>query len=379
MNKCLRTSALLLATVATAFAGGGCFSWSFSEPTAANPPPVPAAVNTAPTLPNVNVFGEVDGALPKPTPPSGLTSALRQHTFLADGADADVSVSPDGQWLVFTSTRHSTHPKIYLQNVNGVTVTQLTTDDADDAGPVFSPDGKRIAFASNRSGNWSLYMMDLDGKNTVQLTNSRTQDLHPSFSPDGNWLAYSSLGARSGQWELWIIDIASNTRKMVGEGLFPAWSPNKQVSKIAFQKARQRGSRHYAIWTIDIDNGEPRRPTEIAVSPNAALVTPAWSPDGTQLAFASIVDVRTPDGLSTATQHDVWIIDADGRNRRRVTDGIATVLSPTFASTGALYFISNRQGQESIWSVTPPASPALAAQPKPTSPQATVETAPTTP
>jgi Tol biopolymer transport system component len=306
--------------------------------------PAPQPIAASAVVHPVNAFGEVDG-IAQPSHAGVVNAALRQHTFLPEGADADVSVDPTGQWIVYTSTRHNEHPKIYVQKTDGVSVTQLTTDDADEANPAFSPDGKKIAFASNRSGHWSIYVMDADGKNVMQVTNARTHDLHPSWSPDGTELAYSSLGARSGVWEIWTIELNTGSRKMIGEGLFPSWSPAKDVNKIAFQRARQRGTHTFSIWTLELEKGEPRRVTEVASSGNSALVSPSWSPDGKEIAFASVVE--TAPGTR---QHDVWVIDADGNNRRRITDGVGVALSPVFAADGSLYYISDRSGPETVWS-----------------------------
>lgn len=346
------------------------------------PPAAPVAAVAAPTpvgpVTPVSVFGDVDKTV-SPAKRSSALAAFRQHTFLADGADADIELDPSNAWMVFTSTRHSARPKIYLQKTDGVTVTQLTADDADDANPTFSPDGKWIAFASNRTGRWAIYTMNTDGKSVVQVTNSRSHDLHPSFSPDGKTLVYCSLGVRSQEWELWTVDLATGARRMIGEGLFPVWSPDKTVDRIAFQKPRKQGSRLFSIWTIDLVDGEPRRVTEVATSGTAALVTPSWSPDGKVLAFASIVD-PTP---TAQAQHDLWMVNADGTGRQKLTDGVGNVLSPAFASSGRLFFISDRAGAESVWSLKgssgeTPVAPEVAAAPTeaaaPAEKQATTET-----
>jgi Tol biopolymer transport system component len=253
--------------------------------------------------------------------------------------------------MVFSSTRHHVKPEIYLQRVDGTSVTQLTSDPAEDVQPVFSPDGKHIAFASTRAGSWDIYAMDLDGKNVTQVTSGPAQDMHPSFSPDGTRLAYCSIGGRSNQWELWVVNLATRERKMIGYGLFPSWSPDKNVDRIAYQRARQRGSRWFSLWTVDLVDGEARRITEVAVSSNAAIVTPVWAPDGKRLAFATIVEPAQMNKGKLRGQQDIWVIDADGGNRHRVTDGTGTNLCPSWAADNRVYFISDRGGQENIWSV----------------------------
>jgi TolB protein len=193
--------------------------------------------------------------------------------------------------------------------------------------------------------------MDLDGRNVTQVTSGPSQDMHPSFSPDGSRLAYCSIGGRSGQWELWTVNLSTRERKMIGYGLFPAWSPDKSVDRIAFQRARQRGSRWFSLWTLDLIDGEARKVTEVAVSSNAAIISPSWSPDGKRLAFATVVDPAQMNKGKPRGQQDVWVIDADGANRHRLTDGSGTNLTPCWAGDNRVFFVSDRGGHENVWSV----------------------------
>ena len=295
----------------------------------------------------LNIFGEFDGQHRSAVKQIG-EAGFQQHTYVDEGYDTDIVIDPTGQYMVFASTRHNEHPDLYLQRVDGLSVTQLTNDAADDAFPCFSPDGRQIAFSSTRSGNWQIYTMDADGRNVVQQTNGLMQAVHPSFSPDGKKLVYAALGGRSAQWELWTVDLTRGEKRMIGYGLFPSWSPDKTVSRIAFQRPRQRGSRWFSLWTLDLVDGEARRVTEIAASTNAAVISPSWSPDGKRLAFSTVVDpARESNGKH---QQDVWTINADGSGRKRVTDGNGSNLTPFWANDSRIYFISDRGGQECVWS-----------------------------
>jgi Tol biopolymer transport system component len=328
-----------VAFIGTLAVASGCAETvSPPGPTAIKPVAAPVQPPVA-TLP-VEVLGDL--AAPDSTAVAQPSSAaFQRHTFASDGRDSDVAVDPSGKWLVYTSTRHSERPDLYLQKTDGVSVVRLTDDPADDAFPVFSPDGKTIAFSSTRSGNWDVYTMDTDGKHVVQVTSGPSQDLHPSFSPDGTRLVYCSLSGRGDNWEIWVANLSTGERRIVGSGLFPTWSPDKGLDRIAFQRARQRGSRTFSLWTLDLVDGEARRVTEVASLPDAAIVSPAWSPDGQKLAFATIHGAKK----------EVWTVDADGSNRQRLTDGVASNLNPTWAADNRIYFISDRGSAGSIWSV----------------------------
>lgn len=330
------------------------------------PEPQPSAAvftDTDDAAPQVNMFGEVNGVARTVATPIG-DQGFQQQTYVDEGYDSDVTISPNGKLLAFASTRHSEHAGIYTQRVDGTAVTKLTAEDADNAFPTFSPDGKQIAFCSTRSGSWNIYLMDIEGRNVVQITSGETQCVHPSYSPDGGRLVYSALGERTNEWELWTVNLTTGEKRQIGYGLFPSWSPSKQVERIAFQRARQRGSRWFSLWTLDLVEGEARQVTEVAVSSNAAIVSPSWSPDGKRLVFATIVNpvppVASANNSKTAapvthrkSEQDLWTIAADGSDRRRLTDGNGINLSPVWSGDNRVYFISDRSGPECVWSVRP--------------------------
>jgi TolB protein len=297
----------------------------------------------------VNVFGEMKTLRPGPVRPVG-DSNFQQHTFLDQGYDADVAVDPTGKWMVFSSTRDSEHANLYLQRTGGTAVTQLTSEAADDAYPVFSPDGRQIAFASTRAGNWQIFTMESNGKNITQITSAPMQSIHPSWSPDSSRLVYSCLGSKSQQWELWTCNLQTNEKQMIGYGLFPSWSPARDADRIAFQRPRQRGSRWFGLWTVEISNGEAGRATEVTTSSNASILSPTWSPDGTRIAFATVIEPAKEPPRGTKGRTDIWMVNANGGDRRRLTDGTGTNLMP-FWSGDRVFFISDRGGPECVWSV----------------------------
>lgn len=282
---------------------------------------------------------------------------LQQHTPLADGADFDPTVDPAGGRIVFASTRHSKFSRLYSKQVDGATITQITDEQANDAQPAVSPDGKSVAFSSDRAGHWDIWIIDIDGRNPRQITGSPMPELHPSWSPDGKRLVYCRVHPREGRGELWISETENpGVKRLLGEGLFPAWSPTGD--QIAFQRARSRGSRWFSIWTIQLEDNEALYPTEVASSNEAALIAPCWSPDGNQIAFTWVEGGEAEpdqDGVPTGRgiRADVGIVDVDGRGLQRLTRGAGENYSPHWAGDGRIYFSSRRGGGETIWSLRP--------------------------
>ena len=261
----------------------------------AKPEPVPS------NMMQIGLYGEVTGGIgANGGLPFDGDSNLAQISFATEGACIDPDVDRTGTWLAFASTMHRKTSDIYIKSVTGKTQTQLTTDPADDAMPSFSPDGKTVAFASNRSGNWDIYATGISesGRN-VQITNDADHELHPTWSPDGRMVAYCKFGSQSQRWEIWVTDSSNpGVRHFLDYGVFPQWCPDPARNKILFQRSKQRGSRDYSIWTVDYINGQAMHPTEIVSAANAALINPSWSPDGSRIVFVAVVDPeQSPKGV----------------------------------------------------------------------------------
>ena len=298
----------------------------------------------------------------EPTP----FSSLIQHSFAEEGGDFEPDISADGKWLVFTSLRHALNPDLYLKQTNGATATRLTSDPAAEVEPAFSPQSDKVAYATNRANNYDIWVVGVDGTNPTRLTSATADEFHPSWSPDGKQIVYCAFGTRSRQWELWVVSVENpSVKKFIGYGRYPRWCPNPEVPKIAFQLNRYRGSHWYSIWTVDYIDGEARFPTEIITSMQHACIRPAWNPDGSKLSYCTVTmpaasetqspnDPYTPTAVATdRTARDVWIVDLDGRNNHRLTSSDGADEAPTWSPDGRVFFCSDREGIENIWSVRP--------------------------
>lgn len=356
-----------------------------NRPVEITPRPVaPAASATASTAQNTTAVARTAAAVQpvasQPVAPSAATEILGQAmakgsssdldagprgggvnvmqvSFAVEGADFDPAITRDGQKIVFASTQHRATADIYIKDVQGRAVTQLTSDPANDIMPSLSPDGSRIAFASNRSGAWNIYVMPITGGRAIQLTSGSADDLHPSWSPDGRQIVFSRLGQMSGQWEMWVTDVANTgASRFIGYGLFPEWSPTTGTGPqggdlIAFQRSRERGDRSFGVWTVELKGGNAGNATEIAASPTAACINPTWSPDGQWIAFATVPNASawTNAAEGRPGQADLWMVDLAGSSRINLTSGLAVNLMPTFGPKNQVFFVSDRGGVDTIW------------------------------
>lgn len=340
---------LMTSVVAAAAMLAGCQQPQAALPEAPKPQPAHLYVGVGD---HVSPMGDLYGA-PTRAALRSDEGRVRQHSFETIGRVTDPSIDPTGRWMVFSSSAYSPRPDLFLKGVDGRTLTQVTSDPASEVQPTLSPDGQYVAFASNRTGSWEIYVCTVRGTGLRQITRGGGQNLHPSWSPDGRRLVYCCLSARSNQWELWITDVSvPGPRQFIGTGLFPAWSPKEDL--IAFQRPRGVGDRLYAIWTVRLTGGEASLPTLVAGAPDAAYVSPAFSADGRSLAFASIA--ATYEGAKA----QICTVDIDGGNLQVLTHGLEQKFCPTWGG-GRVYYCSNRDGYENIWSVQAETAPAPAA------------------
>jgi Tol biopolymer transport system component len=204
------------------------------------------------------------------------------------GVESDPALAPDGKSVVYVAEVNGQYD-LFLLRVGGRNPAPLTPDSpVDDWQPVFSPDGERIAFRSEREGG-GIFLMDPTGESVRRVSDF---GFDPSFSPDGREIAVGTVGfqfpmERSGRGSLWAIDIATGRKREVArpsDAVQPAWSPHG--TRIAYWGLlRDSGQRD--IFTVAADGSEIET-GGVAVTEDAPLDwSPAWAPDGRHLYFGS--------------------------------------------------------------------------------------------
>lgn len=234
----------------------------------------------------------------------------------AAGPEFDGAWSPDGQWIVYRDSTRGTNndDEIHVVRADGTENRNLTQNPANDWGPDWSPDGTTIIFNSDREQDGALhgYVVNVDGSNLRRLEIDVWVE-YPSFSPDGSNIAF--MGAIGDNYEIFVADLATGTTQQLtddpGDDGWPAWSPDGRT--IAFTSIRDDCSfapreqecwdtgdigPHHDIWLIDADGSNLRR-----VSPEFGQFV-AWSPDSRYLLISgyALFVVRT-DGTGRLDLH----------------------------------------------------------------------------
>jgi len=184
--------------------------------------------------------------------------------------------------IVIFSIEEDGYAHLFSYIPNQMLLTRLTNGDWDDITPAPSPDGTKLAFASNRLGHWDLFLMDLSSGDLTQLTDTPEYDGAPTWSPDGSFIAYETY--RDENLEIVVgpaEDPANGAIRLTTSPATdhsPAWAPGGR--KIAFISDGD-------VILADLDRTNDARFQNLSNTPLAIESHPVWSPDGKHLAWAT--------------------------------------------------------------------------------------------
>jgi Tol biopolymer transport system component len=261
-----------------------------------------------------------------PRPPATFTQLTDR-----EGRETSPSLSPDGNYFVYAKLDGGDQD-VFLQRVGGGNPINLTADSpVDDSQPAYSPDGRWIAFRSERSGG-GLFVMGATGESVRRITDFGYQ---PSWSPDSLHLAFATEPVfdpevRNTDRQIWRAEVATGRRELVvkGDAAQPSWSPGG--GRIAYWAVIDHGER-YTLWTVPAGGGAGTPVLEEDFIP----WSPVWSPDGRVLYFLS------NRGGST----NLWRLPIDEESGR-VLGEVEPVLTPA-PSVGA--FSLSRDGKRILY------------------------------
>ena len=212
----------------------------------------------------------------------------------------DVAISPDGSTVAFTYKGD-----IFSVPATGGKATRLTSTPAVEQTPVWSPDGTKIAFASDRSGGKFIYVMDATGGNATRLTFNSAAATPLAFSPDGKAVLFSAS----------IQDPAESV-------IFPT-------------------SRMPEVYSVPVEGG---RMTQVLATPAEMI---SWLPDGTKFLYHDNKGMENEwrKHHTSSVTRDIWLYDTASKRHTNLTNRAGEDRNPVVSPDGkTVYFLSERNG-----------------------------------
>ncbi|MGA9397833.1 MAG: SUMF1/EgtB/PvdO family nonheme iron enzyme [Anaerolineaceae bacterium] len=236
--------------------------------------------------------------------------------------------SADGKKIAFVSDRDGYQTEIYVMNADGSGQINLTNNQSNDYYPAWSPDGQKIAFVSDHEGEYKICVMNPDGSAQTCLNNSELGNITPSlgmnrvdtdevgvsWSPDGQKIVYSSR--RSGNAKIYVMNTdGSGQTDLTNEwgDINPDWSPDGR--RVVFVSEREGPTDIYMM------NADGSAQTRLSSNMEADSSSPAWSADGRQITFQS-----NQDG-----DYEIYVMNADGSDQTQLTDNQTQDWNPDWA------------------------------------------------
>ena len=338
----------------------------------------------------VVLFALVKISIPTETEQFDITRLYKQITTHPE-IDLYPSISPDGKWIAFASKR-SGNMDIWIKPIAGGSATQITTHRTDDIMPSWAPDGKKLVYISYRDDALGdLWLVSIKKTRTGyikkgdpnKITKYLGIDVTPVFSPGGQWIAFTS--DRSGMKNIHVYNMKKKQVFQITRdgGINPTWSfgENTRIAFVNFNARTLNGQIFYA--TVDfkapVPNVESIVPLTTGLTNDAF---PCWNPNKEEIVFTRYDEVYNNDGqIDPDDKPGLWKIiiteevGPSGKNRQKInlterdkySEKKQTKHSfqemqlipkldydfyPICSIDSMTYFVSDRSGNEDIWSVS---------------------------
>ena len=298
----------------------------------------------------------------------GASGILDKETFMNMESVSNPEISPDGKLIVFSRSwvdkiKDERASNIWIVDVDGVRIRELTTGNWRDSQPVWSPDGKRIAFLSDRDGTNQLHVMWVDTREVAQLTHLEQAPSGIKWSPDGKSIAFTAFEADNDP----ILAVKLPERPRNAQ-----WARGATIVNRLAWAADGRGPLPMGftqVFTIDsVLGGTPRQITSGKYNHS----NPEWSADGKTIYISAI---RKPDAEYLRGDGEIYSIDLKSLDIKQLTDRKGPDGNPQVSPDGrwiaytgyddksytnhvaSLYLMSSAGANKKLWVGNLPSSP----------------------
>jgi Tol biopolymer transport system component len=286
-------------------------------------------------------------------PDATCSSGLRYSDFeIGDGLsgtcvdDSDVDAGEPDAGVDATPTACATPPRVaytlgtapfrevWVAEADGSSAVNIANS-ADHRNPRWSPDGQKLVFLSNRSGNWDVWVAQADGTNHRNLTQSTGIDESaPAWSPDGTKIAFSRPSG------VWVMSsdgtLPTQITALPGQqGIW--WSPLGTMLAFSYREPmRYEGD----VYVVPVAAGATAH--NLTETPTVNDIAGGWSPDGSRLVFTR---------ETGAGDFDVWTIAPDGTNANNLTNSPSSIdMGGEWSPDGTeIFFTSDRAGSYNVY------------------------------
>lgn len=273
--------------------------------------------------------------------------------------------SPDGNTLIYSMAG-----SLWRQDADGTEAVQLTDGPGYDYQPDWSPDGRRVVYASYRQDAIELRMLDLSSGADHALLANGAVNVEPRWSPAGDKVAFVST-AFEGRWHIHVLNVADGTARGSPERITvdhdsrlpryyysvfdhfisPAWSPDGRELLLVSNAGRIWGSGGF--WRMNASAGAA--PRQIHYEETTWRGSPDWAPDGKRVVYSSYLGRQW---------HQLWLMTSDGGDPLQLTYGDFDATSPRWSPDGRrIAFISNRDGNTALAVITVPSGEIIEVRP----------------